>query len=138
MSTRTLSRITFTMALMATLIVVSPVAASANAYVCGTSHGVAGATCMYVTGNADWVEKASVRHFHGDVINLCDRQTHVWYTIRNGATWHNYSHIHTGCVPVFNITLNIRQYCYDPSYIYGEARHDGAWAPGRPRATVSA
>ncbi len=133
------SRMALPLAIVAGAVLVNPAVAQASAFTCALSHGLGGATCMYVNGTADWVEDTTIEHDHGmEPDNVCDRQVKATYTVRSGAQWVSFSAVRYGCAISVDIRLTIKMYMYDPSYFYGDAKHDGAWAPGRPRITVSA
>jgi len=136
---KALSRVVLPVVTLAAAVLVNPGAAQASGYTCAWSHGVLGSTCMYVNGTSNWVEDTTIEHGHTvEWPNYCELQARATYTITNGATWQNYSSLRSGCYVYLSILIKIRMYAYDPSYFYGEAKHDGAWAPGVPRLTISA
>jgi hypothetical protein len=120
----------------ALLVVASP--ASASAYTCANSHGLLGATCMYVNGSGTYVSDTTIEHDDGnDWTNMCDIQVRAQYTPDNiGYQVTQYSSKRYGCFIYLSIRMDIKKTMRNPSYFYGEAYHDGAWAPGRPRVTI--
>jgi hypothetical protein len=128
-----------TAGVLAVGLLIAPQAANANGYGETWSDGLAGRTMVNVVGTGTTVDWVDAGHTHSAEpwLNYCGRQTKTWGTKSSGATATAYSFYTSGCTPfAFWGATGLSGTFKNNSYVYSQARHDGAWRAGKPRVHV--